>query len=314
MSDNLYRPQQTAADDEIDLRELFAVIWQGKWIIIAVTAVFAIASVLYALSLPNIYKSEALLAPASEQKGAGLSGQLGGLAALAGVTLGSGAGVDKTALAIEVVKSRDFLGRFIAQRIQLQDLMAVKSWDLTTNTLKYDPELYNPQTQQWLREVKPPKQAEPSLQEAYKELSEALSIEQDGATGMVRLSIEHQSPYVAQRWVQMLIADLNLEMKTRDIEEAEKSIAYLQQQISQTNIADLRTALYSLIEEQTKTLMLANVRDEYALKVIDSAIVPEEKARPARAILVIVCTFLGGFIALFAVILRHYFRQSRASV
>ncbi|MDX5407735.1 MAG: Wzz/FepE/Etk N-terminal domain-containing protein [Chromatiaceae bacterium] len=314
MSDNLYRPQQTVADDEIDLRELFAVIWQGKWIIIAVTAVFAVASVLYALSLPNIYKSEALLAPASEQKGAGLSGQLGGLAALAGVTLGSGAGVDKTALAIEVVKSRDFLGRFIQQRIQLQDLMAVKSWDLTTNTLKYDLDVYNPENQQWLREVKPPKQAEPSLQEAYKKLSESLSVEQDKTTGMVKLSIEHQSPYIAQSWVQMLIADLNLEMKTRDIEEAEKSIAYLQQQISQTNIADLRTALYSLIEEQTKTLMLANVRDEYALKVIDSAIVPEEKARPARAILVIVCTFLGGFIALFAVILRHYFSQSRASV
>ncbi|GAB58352.1 Wzz/FepE/Etk N-terminal domain-containing protein [Rheinheimera nanhaiensis] len=314
MSEQQNATLSRVADDEIDLRELFAAIWQGKWLIIAVTAIFAVASVFYALSLPNIYKSEALLAPAAEQKGAGLSGQLGGLAALAGVSLGSGAGVDKTALAIEVVKSRDFLSRFIQQRIQLQDLMAVKSWDLTTNSLKYDLDVYNPESQQWLREVKPPKQAQPSLQEAYKALSEILSVSQDKTTGMVKLSIEHQSPYIAQSWVQMLIADLNLEMKTRDIEEAEKSIAYLQQQISQTNIADLRTALYSLIEEQTKTLMLANVRDEYALKVIDSAIVPEEKARPARAVLVIVCTFLGGFIAIFAVILRHYFRQSRASV
>ncbi|MGL4959466.1 MAG: Wzz/FepE/Etk N-terminal domain-containing protein, partial [Plesiomonas sp.] len=31
-------------DDEIDLRELFAVIWQGKWLIIAITAVFAIGA------------------------------------------------------------------------------------------------------------------------------------------------------------------------------------------------------------------------------------------------------------------------------
>ncbi|MEO3879148.1 Wzz/FepE/Etk N-terminal domain-containing protein [Rheinheimera fenheensis] len=306
MSDNLYRPQQTATDDEIDLRELFAVLWQGKWIIIAVTALFAVAAVFYALSLPNIYKSEALLAPAAEQKSAGLSGQIGGLAALAGVSLGSGAGVDKTVLAIEVVKSRDFLGRFIQQRIQLQDLMAVQSWDLTTNTLKYDSELYNSQTQQWLQDLKPAKQAEPSLQQAYKVLSGALNIEQDKASGMVKLSIEHQSPYLAQNWVQMLIAEINLEMKTRDIEEAEKSIAYLQQQISQTNIADLRSALYSLIEEQTKTLMLANVREEYAFKVVDSPIVPEEKAGPARAILVIIGTFLGGFISIMLILGRAF--------
>ena len=39
-------------DDEIDLRELFAVLWAGKAKIIAITAVFAIASVIYALSVP----------------------------------------------------------------------------------------------------------------------------------------------------------------------------------------------------------------------------------------------------------------------
>ncbi|PKM19377.1 MAG: LPS O-antigen length regulator [Gammaproteobacteria bacterium HGW-Gammaproteobacteria-15] len=302
MTENVTQQRQ-AADDEIDLRELFTAIWQGKWIIIAVTAVFAVGSVFYVLSLPNIYKSEALLAPASEQKGAGLSGQLGGLAALAGVSLGSGAGVNKTALAIEVLKSRDFLSRFIQQRIQLEDLMAVKSWELATNTLKYDTEVYNPQTQQWLREAKPPKQAKPSLQQAYKALSGVLIVSQDEATGMVKLSIEHHSPYLAQSWVQMLIADLNLEMKTRDIEDAEKSIAYLQQQISQTSVADLRTTLYSLVEEQTKTLMLANVRSEYVFKTVDPAIVPEIKSKPARALIVILATILGAMMSSLIVIL-----------
>lgn len=303
------RPQ--AADDEIDLRELFAVIWRGKWIIIATTFVFAVASLFYALSLPNIYKSEASLAPASEQKGGGLSGQLGGLAALAGVNLNSSAGVDKTVLAIEIVKSREFLGHFIENRIQLHDLMAAESWDLSSNTVHYNEEIYNLQTQQWLREAKLPKHAKPSTQEAYQALSELLSVEQDTSTGMVKLSIEHVSPHIAQNWVNMLVADLNVEMKNRDIEEAEKSIAYLQQQISQTNIADLRTALFSLVEEQTKTLMLANVRDEYAFQVIDPAIVPEEKFRPSRAVIVLISTFMGFFLTTLIVLFRHYFRQSQ---
>ena len=36
-------------DDEIDLKELFGVLWAGKVLIVAITAVFAIGSVLYAL-------------------------------------------------------------------------------------------------------------------------------------------------------------------------------------------------------------------------------------------------------------------------
>lgn len=55
----------TTGDDEIDLRELFSVIWQGKWLVIAITAVFAIGSVVFAIMQPNIYKSEALLATSS---------------------------------------------------------------------------------------------------------------------------------------------------------------------------------------------------------------------------------------------------------
>lgn len=296
------RAQHHVADDEIDLRELFAAIWQGKWIIIAVTAVFAVASVFYALSLPNIYKSEALLAPAGEQKSGALSGQLGGLAALAGVSLGGGAGIDKTALAIEVVKSREFLGRFIKQRIKLQDLMAAKSWDLASNTINYDTDIFDPNELRWLRGVKPPRQAEPSLQEAYKEFSEILTVSQDKTTFMLKISIEHVSPYIAQSWLKMLVADLNLEMRNRDIEEAERSIAYLQQQISQTNIADLKVALFSLIEEQTKTLMLANVRDEYVFKTIDPAIIPEIKAKPARALIVVLAVILGGILSSLIVI------------
>jgi len=53
----------------------------GKLKIIAITAVFAFASVIYALSVPNQYKATALLAPAQQESG-GLSGALGQLGGL----------------------------------------------------------------------------------------------------------------------------------------------------------------------------------------------------------------------------------------
>ena len=65
-----------AYDDEIDLRELFSVLWEGKLKIALVTALSAVISVSVALNLPNKYTSEALLAPRAEG-GAGGLGQGG---------------------------------------------------------------------------------------------------------------------------------------------------------------------------------------------------------------------------------------------
>jgi uncharacterized protein involved in exopolysaccharide biosynthesis len=303
--------QNNIADDEIDLRILFSVIWQGKWLIIAITALFAVASVVYAINQPNIYKSEALLAPA-EQEGsgglAGLAGQFGGLASLAGVNLGGGSS-NKAQLAIEVLKSRQFTSDFIQKHNILTDLMAAESWDMQTNTVIYDSEIFDAENNKWVREVKAPFKPKPSMQEAYKEFSEILSASTDKETGMVKIAVEHVSPYVAKQWVSWLIQDINQTMKERDVQEAIKSTDFLTQQLEQTKIADIRAVLYKLVEEQTKTIMFAKVRDEYVFKTIDAALVPEEKFKPSRALIVILGTLLGGILSVLCLLIKEFTKQ-----
>jgi len=313
MQNNTPMQNPNIADDEIDLRELFAVIWQGKWLIIAITALFAVASVVYAINQPNIYKSEALLAPA-EQEGsgglAGLAGQFGGLS-LAGVNLGGGSS-NKAQLAIEVLKSRQFTSDFIQKHNILPDLMAAKTWDMQTNTVVYDSEIYDAQNDKWVREVDAPFKPKPSMQEAYKEFSEILAASTDKESGMVKISIEHVSPYVAQQWVEWLIQDINKTMKQRDVLEALKSTEFLTQQLEQTKIADIRAVLYKLVEEQTKTIMFAKVRDEYVFKTIDAALVPEEKFKPKRALICVLGVLLGGMLSVMIVLIRHYVGNSKS--
>jgi uncharacterized protein involved in exopolysaccharide biosynthesis len=306
------QPMGSAQDDEIDLRELFSVIWQGKWLIIAITAVFAIGSVIFAINQPNIYKSEALLAPADSEQGGGLgalAGQFGGLASMAGINLGGGGGVDKTQMAIEVMKSRQFTSDFIQNHNILPDLMAAKKWNLADNTISYDENLYLFTENKWIREAKLPYKSEPSMQEAYKAFSKIIAVNAGKDTGMVTVSVEHLSPQVAQQWVNWLVADINNEMKQRDVAEANRSKAFLQTQIQQTNVADIRTILYKLIEEQTKTIMFAEVRDEYVFKTIDPAFVPEEKAKPKRALICVLGTMLGGMLAIMLVLIRYFVRK-----
>ena len=304
--------QNNIADDEIDLRELFTAIWQGKWIIIAITTLFAVASVFYAINQPNIYKSEALLAPAEQDQQGGLgalAGQFGGLASLAGVNLGSGGGVDKTQMALEVLKSRQFTSEFIQKHNILPDLMAAESWNREKNTVIYDDELYNVEQSKWVREVKAPFKPKPSMQEAYKEFKKVVSANSNKETGMVTVAIEHVSPYIAQQWANWLIKDINVTMKQREVLEANKSTEFLMKQLEQTKIADIRAVLYKLVEEQTKTIMFANVRDEYVFKTIDPALVPEEKSGPKRALLCILGVLLGGMLSITLVVIRYFMNK-----
>ncbi|WP_350644924.1 Wzz/FepE/Etk N-terminal domain-containing protein [Pseudoalteromonas sp. G24-MNA-CIBAN-0072] len=304
--------QNNIADDEIDLRELFSAIWQGKWIIIAITTIFAVASVFYAINQPNIYKSEALLAPAEQDQQGGLgalAGQFGGLASLAGVNLGSGGGVDKTQMALEVLKSRQFTSDFIKKHNILPDLMAVESWNRETNKIIYNKDIYNQAENKWLREVKAPFKPEPSMQEAHKVFLQLVTANTNKETGMITLAIEHVSPYIAQEWVNWLIQDINATMKKRDVIEANKSTNFLTQQLEQTKIADIRVVLYKLVEEQTKTIMFANVRDEYVFKTIDPAIVPEQKFKPKRALICVLGVLLGGMLSVMLVLIRYFMNK-----
>lgn len=306
--------QRYVQDDEIDLRELFSAIWAGKWFITAVTTVFAIAAVAIALYLPNIYKSDVLLAPASNQEKGGLAGlasQFGGLASLAGINLGGGS-TDQTALALQVLKSREFLGQFITDHHILVPLMAAKGWDRTTGKLIIDAKKYDQQHQKWVRDVSAPYQPKPSLQEAYKEFTKnILSVSQDKDSGMVTISVSFYSPDMAQQWATWLVKDLNDVMRQRDMAEAQKSIQYLDAQINKTNLADMRSMLYQLVEQQTKTLMFAKVRDEYAFKTVDPAIVPLQKDKPKRALIAVLGTLLGGMLGVMWVLIRHFSRKEK---
>ncbi|MGQ4691782.1 Wzz/FepE/Etk N-terminal domain-containing protein [Aeromonas veronii] len=294
-------------EDEIDLRELFAALWRGKWWIAGSTLIGAVIAVLVAISLPNIYRSEALLAPSAEQQGGGLAAmaaQFGGLASLAGVNLSSG-GPDKTAIAVEIGKSRQFLSHFIRQHQLEVPLMAVVKADKTTGELVIDEEIYDVASKKWVREVPPGKSVEPTDWELVKAFRDVASISQDTKSGLVTVAVDYYSPERAKQWVDWLVADLNEAMKLRDQSDATRNITYLKAQLEKTPVADMQTVFYQLIEDQTKTLMLTEVNQEYVFKTLDPAVVAEEKAKPKRALIAVLGTLLGGMLGVMLVLVRH---------
>ena len=282
-----------AADDEISLRELWDILWRGKWLIIAVTAAFAVASVIYALAQTEWYRAEVLLAPAVEGSTPGLGGQLGGLAALAGVNVGGGGSVE----AIAVLNSREFARKFI-EDLDLVPLFFHEHWDAAKGTwLGDDPE-------EW-----------PEIRDATKYFHDnVLDVNQNLDTGLVMLAVEWTDPELAAEWARVLVVRLNERLRERAFKEAETNVAFLQAELGQTSVVTLQQSIGRLLESELQKLMLARGNEEFAFRVIDGAFPPKQRVRPKRALIAVVGTMLGGMLAVLLVFLSHAIRDRGGSV
>ena len=299
-------------DDEIDLLELFSIAWNRKRFIIILTSVFAIFSIVYSLSLPNIYTSSTLLAPSKQNNSVSSQnfGGMSGLASLAGVNLAPGTAT-KSDEAIERIRSFEFFANYFLPSIKLEDLMAIDKWIPESNTIVYDEEIFNGKTKKWVNINGDSKKISPSSQKAYKKYKQILTVYDDEITGFISISIQHQSPIVAKNWVELIVYNINESMRELDKQDAQNAINFLSQSSNSTNVQSIRDVINSVLESKMRTLMLASTNKAYVFKTIDSPIAPEVKSGPARSFICLLGTLIGGIISLLIVFVNHSIRKPK---
>lgn len=277
-------------DSEINIRDLWDILWRGKWIIILVTAVFALGSVAYALMATEWYRSEVLLAPAEEKSTSGLGGQLGGLVALAGVTVGGG----DSAESLAVLGSREFAREFI-EDLELLPVFFSDTWDAARGRwLGDDPE-------EW-----------PDIRDAVTFFhNNVLKVSQDRRTNFVTLAVEWTDPVIATRWAEELVRRLNMRLRERALIEAEANVEYLQSELATTGVVTLQQSIGRLLESELQKLMLARGNEEFAFRVLDSAATPKRRVRPNRPLIAVAGTLLGGMLAVIGIFLSHALRTDK---
>ena len=297
-------------DDEIDLSELFHVLWDKIFYIGAISSIFSLISIIYALMLPNIYQSKATLMAVEQSSGmSGMVGRYSGMASLAGISLDSKSG-SKDQEAIARIKSFEFFSNNFLPNMKLENLMAVKKWNQASNTLTYYAGDFNSESRQWLRKAKPPRSNIPTSQEAYEEFVEIMSVNKDKKTNLVTLMVEHKSPFIAQQWVEIMINQIDQVMRDQDRQTATKSIEYLNSLAPTVINEDIKKALSALQQEQMKRLMMVEANDNYVFKVLDSPIAAELKSKPRRSLIVIWGTILGIVLSALGVLVFNYTRKS----
>jgi hypothetical protein len=302
-------------DDEIDLRELFNVLLEGKWIIVSITSFVSIIGVIYSLLLPNIFESKALLFPINQSSSiAGALGGYSGLAGLAGINLPSGGEQGNSVKAIQKISSLSFFENNIMPNIYLPDLMAVKSWNPKTNTLAFDESIFDTNSDTWVREYSHPQQQIPSAQESFAVFkSKHLTLNENKNSGFSTLSIKHQSPFIAKQWAELIVNEVNSFYRQKDKTESEKAVSYLNQQITKTGFSEIKQVLAQLLQEETKKLTLIEANQFYVFDFIDRPVAMEQKSEPRRSLICVLSALLGLMLSVTLVIIRQYVFNKKTS-
>ena len=295
-------------DGEINLKEIFNVLINGKRIIFSVATSALIIGIVYSLVMPNKFESKAILV-AAESSGGGISGALqsySGLASLAGINLPGESAENNSAKALKKISSLSFFEKNVLPNIFLPDLMAIKSWDHKSNEMIYDQNIYNITSNKWTRNYSYPKLLVPSAQESFKEFKKIMSLSEDNKTGFVTLTLKHQSPFIAKEWTELIVREINSYYRQKDKLESQKAVTYLNEQISMTNLSEIKEAIAELLQQETQKLTLIEAKQFYVFDYIDPPAVMERKSEPKRFLIIMLATFIGISLGVLITFISHY--------
>jgi len=276
---------------DIDFRHMVGVILRRKWWIAAFTMLAACVGIAYALLATPWYRAEAVLMPRDGGVGSGLSStlaQFGGLAELAGVSLGR----NSTQEPLGVLNSKGFARRFI-ERNNLVDVLT------EGNTPETGP----------LEQANASHIRDRAVDEFTKSV---LDISENSKTGLVTVGVEWKDAAIAASWANAITRQVNDEMRLRALAEATRNIDYLRDQLEKTDAVSLQQAIARLLEAEMQKVMMAKGADEYSFRVIDAAQPAANPERPKRKLVVVVSLIAGLFISTLVVLMVDPIREAFA--
>ena len=297
----------TNSESEVDLLVLLRILIVGKWTIMCLTTIFSIVGIIISLLLPNIYESKAILVSTSTNNQSSLLQNYGTLANIAGIDIPNEGAESNALKALEKLNTLSFFESNIMPNIFLPNLMGLKYWNAESNSLEYDNKIYNLKTNSWVRNYSYPQKLIPSAQESFNVFqNNHLSIYTDQKTNFITIKIKHQSPYIAKKWTELFVNEINSFYRIKDKNEAEKAINYLNGLIANTNLSEIRQVIASLLQQETQKLTLIMANDYYVFEYIDPPAVMEEKSLPSRALICILAALLGVIFSTMFVLIMHY--------
>lgn len=282
------------AEDRLDLRAIWRHVVDHRWMIaLFILVPMVLAAVAVSLMRP-VYQSDVVLVPAESEESAGglaaLTSQLGGIASMVGIGGPPSSTKEQT---IAILESRAFTEAFIESE-NLLPILFWKQWNAEAG--QWEPD--------WRGRI-------PTLADGVELFDEMIrTVSDDTGTNLVTLRIQWYDRELAARWANLLVRRLNDDVRKRDIAEAERSMEFIGRELARSDKVELRQGLYGLMQRQLERVVMANVREDYAFKILDPAFVAEadDPVWPKKIATIAAAGVLGLVLAVVAVALRVSWR------
>jgi uncharacterized protein involved in exopolysaccharide biosynthesis len=254
------------------------------------TLVLSMAAILaYAFLSTPVYRGVVKLMPRENDSPGGalqsVLGQFGGLASMAGLSMGS---VNEQE-ALALLRSRNLFTLF-ANEQNLMPILFQGSWDASAHRWRTD-----------LKHV-------PTMDDAWLRFDGIRRVSEDPKTQLITLEVTWRDRQLAAAWANELARLANEELRQRALRETAASIVSYQEQLARTETIELRQSITKLMEVQFNRSAMAKSRLDYALTVIDPAFVSDPKhfVSPRRLLLLLISGPLGLFLAACAVLIAEF--------
>jgi uncharacterized protein involved in exopolysaccharide biosynthesis len=271
--------------ERLDLRVLLDIVFQHIWVIAAAAVLFGAAGGIFSFVATPIYESEAVLLPSSLSENSKMPNGLSGVASLAGITLGASS--DGTE-ALATLRSRILIEEFIIDE-DLMPILFADEWSSKEN--------------KWLSEDPSDWPGITSGVDYF--IDNVRSVIEDSSSGLITIRIRWNDATSAAEWITKLVERTNERLRTHDLENSKRKLAYLNEQLSNADLVELRQAISRLIETEMQSITLAHAEIEYAFKMIDPPRVAKEPIFPRPILYIVLAMLLGVIIGVLMALVRH---------
>ncbi len=293
-------------EDEIDLRELFATIWSNKFKIIFFTFIVTSLTIVYALKIPNSYKSSVILAPQEQSKGMSLGG-LSALAGMAGINLGGGS-MDAYNSLNTIINNYGFQ-KMLIKKYNLSEKLTKKEMDKNLVFALGYRGIYD----LFSSNKKGDKTQDEIEFDTIKQLKKIISLSSDKKSGAITLSATLPDRFLAKKLVEIYLSESTAYLRKLDMQDINKKIKYYKNELANISDIELKTQISQLMSALVQKRVLSNASEFYVVKEMTKPEVAyiKDKAKPKRALIVIVGFITSIILAIFLVFFLEFLKNNK---
>ena len=298
-------------EDEIDLKELFSTIWQNKFTIAIIALLVTFFALIHALKQPNIYTSSTVLILKENDKPS-IGGGAAAMAAMAGINLGGGGGIDISGLFKNLLSNYSF-NKNIIEKYKINQMLKLenieKNFVFAANKRDiYD--FFKSNNENSKEDI----DQEELTYNTYLQIKNILATSTNKESGAITLSAKFEDRFVAKKLIEIYLLEMSDYIKKLDLKELDEQVRYYERELLGSKNIDLRDNINSLLSALVKKKVLSQAGEFYMVKQLTKPQVPyiKDKAGPKRALIIIVAFITSIILGIFFVFFKEFIRSSPA--